>query len=84
MELLVPYTPTEFSSFPSLPGNPTLLGMVLESHLLFGGDGRGSDVSSSNPPAVTSPGTNKFLVDDSIAQPMESHVHGFRAFWLDS
>jgi hypothetical protein len=25
-----------------------------------------------------------FLVDASIAQPMESHVHGFCAFWLDS
>jgi len=33
--------------------------MVLESHLLIGGDGRGSDVLSSNPPAVTSPGANK-------------------------
>jgi len=59
VELLTPYAPTAFLSFPSLPGNPTLLGVVFESHLLFGGDGRGSDVSSSNPPAETSPGANK-------------------------
>ena len=59
MELLTPYALTGFLSFPSLPGNPTLVGMVLESHLLFGDDGRGSDVLSSNPPAVTSLGANK-------------------------
>jgi hypothetical protein len=59
--------------------------MVLESHLLFGGDGRGGDVLSSNPLAATSPGANKlelFLVDTSIAQSMEPNVHGFCAFWL--
>jgi hypothetical protein len=59
VELLTPYALTVFLYFPSLLGNLTLLGMVLESHLLFGGDGRGSDVSSSNPPVVTSPGANK-------------------------
>jgi hypothetical protein len=59
VERLTPYALTAFLSFPSSPGNPTLLGVVLESHLLFGGDGRGSDVSSSNPPVVMSPGANK-------------------------
>ena len=58
MELLTPYALTAFLYFPSSLGNLTLL-MVLESHLLFGGVGRGSDVSSSNPPVVTSPGANK-------------------------
>ena len=59
MELLTPYALTAFLSFSSSPGNPTLLGIVLESHLLLGSDGRGSDVLYSNPPVVIFPSANK-------------------------
>ena len=61
MELLVPHELTYVysSSFSSFPGNPSPLCMVLESHFVFGGEGKGGDVLSSNPLAATSPGTNK-------------------------
>ena len=57
---------------------------VTSRMLVMGG---GGGVLSNNLLASTSPGANKFelfLIDTPIAQPMEKHVHGFCAFWLDT